>query len=171
MPEQTVRPPICADDRWMPRRETELRELLDQLLANASAPTNEGELIGLIAPHAGYAFSGQTAAYSYKQLEGRDFTRAVVIGPSHFADLGAQAVNTSDFYETPFGRIELDAGAVDELNHRVGINFVPRDREHSLEMQLPFLQRMLGTFKLVPILMSHPFYLLGLRARNECEDL
>jgi AmmeMemoRadiSam system protein B len=155
----------------MPRRETELRELLDQLLANASAPTIEGELIGLIAPHAGYAFSGQTAANSYKQLEGRDFTRAVVIGPSHFADLGAQAVNTSDFYETPFGRIELDAGAVDELNHRVGINFVPRDREHSLEMQLPFLQRMLGTFKLVPILMSHPFYLLGLRARNACEDL
>lgn len=155
----------------MPRRETDLRALLEQMLAKATAPPIEGELMGLIAPHAGYAFSGQTAAYSYKQLDGRDFQRAVVIGPSHYADLGAQAVNRSDFYETPLGRIPLDAEAVDELNHRIGINFVPGDREHSLEMQLPFLQRMLGTFKLVPIMMSHPFYLLGLRARNACEDL
>ncbi len=155
----------------MPRRETDLRGMLEEMLAKATAPPIEGDLIGLIAPHAGYAFSGQTAAYSYKQLEGRDFQRAVVIGPSHFADLGAYAVNPSDFYETPLGRIELDAEAVDELNHRVGINFAPGDREHSLEMQLPFLQRMLGTFKLVPVMMSHPFYMLGLRARNACEDL
>src|SRR5439155_23192638 len=102
----------------------------------------DGELIGLIAPHAGYAFSGQTAAYAYKQLETHSFTRAVVIGPSHFANLGAQAMNESDFYETPLGAVEIDREVVSTLAERVGINFVVSDHEHSLEMQLPFLQNM-----------------------------
>jgi AmmeMemoRadiSam system protein B len=155
----------------MPRVAPDLSDLLDEMLAKATAPRLEGELIGLIAPHAGYAFSGQTAAYSYKQLEGRDLRRVVLIGPSHFADLGPQAINPSSFYETPLGLIELDADAVHQLGDRVGINFVNTDREHSLEMQLPFLQRELGVFKLLPIMMSQPFYIFGIRARNACEDL
>jgi MEMO1 family protein len=171
MSTSSVRPPVCADDRWYPSDPEDLQQLLDQLLANVPAQPLEGELIGLIAPHAGYAFSGQTAAYAYAQLSGRPFERVVVIGPSHFQDLGAEAVNSSDLYQTPLGEIAVDAEAVNEINHRLGIQFVPRDREHSLEMQLPFLQRQLGAFTLLPIMMSHPFYIYGLPARNDCENL
>jgi AmmeMemoRadiSam system protein B len=155
----------------MPSRQAELSALLDRMLANAISPPIEGELMGLIAPHAGYAFSGQTAAYSYKQAEGRDSRRVILIGPSHFADLGPQAVNSSSFYATPLGEVELDADAMSNLGRRVGFNFVPSDREHSLEMQLPFLQKTIGSFKLVPIMMSQPFYIVGIRARNVCEEL
>ncbi len=167
----SVRPSVCADDRWYPSDPADLRQLLDQLLANVTAPPSAGELIGLIAPHAGYAYSGQTAAYSYAQLAGRSFERVVLIGPSHFQDYGAEAVNRSAYYQTPLGEIEIDAGAVNELNRRVGIHFVPREHEHSLEIQLPFLQHQLGTFKLVPIMMSHPFYIYGVPAYNDCETL
>lgn len=166
-----MRPAVCADGRWMPRTSAELSALLDELLGHASAPAIEGELMGLIAPHAGYAFSGQTAAFSYNQLGGRDADRVVLIGPSHYADYGPQSINPCRFYETPLGQTEVDADAVSKLSDRVGINFVPDDHEHSLEMQLPFLQKMLKTFKLVPIMMSHPFYVMGIRARNSCEEL
>jgi MEMO1 family protein len=166
-----IRPAACADDRWYPRDADDLRGLVDQLLARASGEPMGGELVGLIAPHAGYAFSGPTAASAYAQLDGRRFERVVVIGPSHFQDYGPEAVTRADFYETPLGQIAVDAGAVDELNRRIGVRFVPHDREHSLEMQLPFLQRQLGTFNLVPIMLSHPFYIYGLPAYNDCEAL
>lgn len=166
-----VRAPVCADDRWYPHDAAQLREWLDGFLAHVPAPQPEGELVALIAPHAGYMFSGQTAAHAYKQIAGAVFHRAVVLGPSHFADYGAQAMNRSDFYSTPLGTIPVASALVDELNARVGIDFVLQDREHSLEMQLPFLQRQLQDWSLVPLMMSHPFYILGLPVRNECEAL
>ncbi len=168
---RTVRPPVCADDRWYPHDRADLENVIDEFLARVPDESVGGQLIGLIAPHAGYAFSGQTAAYAYKQLSRLHYDRVVVIGPSHYEGLGAQAVNRSGFYETPLGEIPVDAEALAELNGRLGINFVLRDHEHSLEMQLPFLQRQLGTFKLVPIMMSHPFYAYGLPARNDAENL
>lgn len=171
MSSPVIRSPVCADDRWYPSDAAHLREWLDRFLANVPTPTRGGELVALLAPHAGYMFSGQTAAYSYKQLEGKAFRRAVVIGPSHFADLGTQAANQCDSYATPLGEIPVLTDALQQLNRRVGINFVVRDREHSLEMQLPFLQRQLGEFSLLPIMMSHPFYIFGLPVRNECEAL
>jgi MEMO1 family protein len=171
MSERRVRPPVCSDDRWMPSQEDELSQLLDRLLSNVTTPPVEGDLIGLIAPHAGYAFSGQTAAHSFRQASGREINRVVLVGPSHFADLGPQAMNSSEYYATPLGQIEIDSDAVSELNRRVDIKFVATDREHSLEMQLPFLQKTVGEFKLVPIMLSHPFYIFGIGARNVCEDL
>ncbi len=166
-----VRPAVCADDRWYPSDPDELRQLLAQLLAKVTTPPVAGELMGLIAPHAGYAFAGPTSAYSYAQLAGRSFERVIAIGPSHFQDFGPEAVTHSDYYQTPLGQIALDADAVNQLGRRIGIHFIPREHEHSLEMQLPFLQHQLGTFKLVPIMMSHPFYIYGLPAYNDCEAL
>lgn len=140
-------------------------------MANVPPQPLDGKLIALIAPHAGISFSGQTAAYSYKQIEGAAYTRVFVIGPSHFQDYGPQAVNSSAFYQTPLGTVPVDLAIVDELDRQVGLTRVARDREHSLEMQLPFLQRQLATFTLVPLMMSHPFYIFGLPVRNECETL
>jgi AmmeMemoRadiSam system protein B len=167
----TVRLPICADNRWYPRDPAQLRFLLDELLANVSPTSVEGNLVALITPHAGYRFSGQTAAYAYQQIEKASFKRIVALGPSHFEDLGPQAMNRAQVYETPLGAVEVDSRLVYELGARVPINFVDLDHEHSLEMQVPFLQRQLQGFTLLPVMMSHPFYHYGLQVRNECETL
>jgi AmmeMemoRadiSam system protein B len=167
---RTIRAPVCADDRWYPSDAAQLRFLLDEFLARVPAAAS-GELIALIAPHAGYRFSGQTAAYAYAQLADAEFQRVVVLGPSHFQDFGAQAMNRAEFFETPLGEVMVDKPLVAALSQHVPINFVPFDREHSLEMQIPFLQRQLKNFSLVPVMMSHPFYHFGLLVRNECETL
>lgn len=167
----TVRASICADDRWYPGDAAQLRFLLDQLFSNVAPTSTLGELTALIAPHAGIRFSGQTAAHAYAQLAGAQFERVVILGPSHFQDFGAQAVNRADYFETPLGAVAVDKKLVGGLSERVPINLVPFDQEHSLEMQIPFLQQRLKTFSLVPVMMSHPFYHFGVMVRNECETL
>lgn len=167
----TVRASICADDRWYPSDAAQLRFLLDSFFENVSAGASGGGLVALIAPHAGYRFSGQTAAYSYSQIQNAEYQRVMVIGPSHFADFGAQAVNRADYFETPLGDVAVDTKLVAELSEKVPVNFVGLDHEHSLEMQVPFLQRQLKKFSLLPIMMSHPFYHFGLPVRNECDTL
>ncbi len=167
----TIRQPVCADNRWYPRDAAHLRFVLDELFANVSPPADAGELLALIAPHAGIQFSGQTAAHAYRRLEGAAFRRVVLLGPSHFQDFGAPAVNRADFFETPLGEVPVDASLLRDLRAKLDLNLVAQDREHSLEMQLPFLQRQLKNFSILPVMMSHPFYLYGIRAQNECEAL
>lgn len=167
----TIRHPVCADDRWYPRDAAQLRFLLDSFFARVPKQPGAGELVALIAPHAGYQFSGQTAAYAYQQLEGAGYERVVLIGPSHFQDFGAQAVNRAGAFETPLGDVAVDAQLLRTLSDRVQINLVSREHEHSLEMQVPFLQCRLKKFSLLPLMMSHPFYIFGVRVRNECETL
>jgi AmmeMemoRadiSam system protein B len=115
-------------------------------------------LLGLISPHAGYAYSGQTAAFAYHLLGRRDVDVVIVIGPSHRAWVGDWATNKELAYQTPLGSVGLDQEFLDELADLVPLRRVAGDREHSLEIQLPFLQRQLGDFRLVPILMNadHP---------------
>lgn len=116
-----------------------------------------GEIVGLIAPHAGYVYSGQVAAYAYKSLKDRTFETVVVIAPSHYAQFAGSSIYDGDGYQTPLGRIPLDRSMIADLKtHRDRITFRPdaHYREHSLEVQLPFLQEALGDFKLVPIVMG-----------------
>src|SRR5260221_14764483 len=107
-----IRAAICADDRWYPGDAAQLRFMLDEFFSNVPNAPSEGELVGLIAPHAGYQFSGQTPAYAYQLLTGRAYNRVVVLGPSHFQDLGAQAMNRADFFETPLGDVPVDTNIV-----------------------------------------------------------
>lgn len=167
----SIRAAICADDRWYPSDAAQLRFLLDKFFANVPDTPSGGELVALIAPHAGYQFSGQTAAYSYAHLAGAQYKRVILVGPSHFQDFGAQAMNRAQSFETPLGDVPVDETLVQALSSHAPINFVPFDREHSLEVQLPFLQHQLKNFSIVPVMMSHPFYHFGLRVRNECETL
>jgi AmmeMemoRadiSam system protein B len=117
-------------------------------------PLVEGELLGLISPHAGYTYSGQTAAYAYHQLQGRRVDTIVLMGPSHRAWVGDYAVSAEDAYETPLGLVPLDQAFIADLETKLSLRRVERDAEHSLEIQLPFLQRQLGDFYLVPIMIS-----------------
>ena len=139
---------------WYPGTKAELARTVDGFLDNVKKEELGGELMGLIAPHAGYVYSGQVAAYAYKQLEGLDFPTVAIVSPVHRMFVGRYAVTAKRYYETPLGLVEVDGELVDALDEAVGLNRVERDDEHSLEIQLPFLQRVLGRFKLLPVMMG-----------------
>ena len=167
---RTVRPSPIAGT-WYPGAPDELRETVDDLLAHAEYFPTDDELFALISPHAGYPYSGATAAYAYRQLTNRAYDSVVVMGPSHYDDFGAYAVSAHQYYATPLGAVELDQEFINALAARVPLTRVAHDREHSLEIQLPFLQRVLGNFTLVPIMMSLPFYIVGEDALAPCQQL
>jgi AmmeMemoRadiSam system protein B len=151
---QKIRESVIAGS-WYPGTEAGLTRTVDDYLARvAGEPLAPGELIGLISPHAGYVYSGQTAAYAYHQLQGRRVDTVVLMGPSHRAWVGDCAVSAEDAYETPLGLVPLDQDFVAALADQVSLTHIRRDAEHSIEIQLPFLQRQLGEFRLVPIMMS-----------------
>jgi AmmeMemoRadiSam system protein B len=139
---------------WYPGARRGLTRTVDEFLDRVDQPRVPGELLALISPHAGYAYSGQTAAYAYDQLQGLAIETVVLLGPSHRVWVGDYAVSTEDAYETPMGMVPLDREFITDLTERISLNPVHGDREHSLEIQLPFLQRRLGSFSLVPILMN-----------------
>jgi AmmeMemoRadiSam system protein B len=114
----------------------------------------EGELIGLISPHAGYIYSGQVAAHAYKQLDGVSYDAVAVISPVHRMFVGRFAVTSAAAYETPLGLVKVDAELVEATDKEIGLSRVSQDNEHSLEIQLPFLQVVLGEFKLLPIMVG-----------------
>lgn len=153
-----VRQSIIAGT-WYPGQPDELREMINDFLSNVEPRPTEGKLVGLVAPHAGYVYSGQVAAYAYRQLRPNGETTelldlVVVISPLHRMMIGQFATSRAAHYETPLGLVPLDAGAVDALDEAVGLDRVGFDNEHSLEIQLPFLQVVLGEFKLLPVMVG-----------------
>ena len=160
-----VRQPVVAG-QFYPAQPDELRQMVDQFLAEAAAPTLPGDVVALIAPHAGYIYSGKVAAHSYALLKGRKFERVVVIAPSHFEAFPFVSVYNGDAYATPLGNIAVDkdfAAKLANLNSLIQLSTrghapTREQGEHALEVQLPFLQRTLGEFKLVPIVMGEQNY-------------
>ena len=130
----------------------ELAELLD---GGAPSGAQLGFPKAIIVPHAGYIYSGPFAAPAYDALAaGRGvIERVILLGPSHYVPGRGLAVPTVEAFETPLGRIPLDANALRSIADlkQVVPSDVAHSREHSLEVQLPFLQRVLGSFSLVPI--------------------
>lgn len=140
--------------------------MVEQFLAQAAPPEVHGTVVGLVSPHAGYMYSGGVAAYAYKLLQGKKYDRVVVISPSHFDLFDFASIYDGDAYETPLGRIPVDkefarklasSGGSLRLSDR-GHRIAGQQGEHSLEVQLPFLQVVLGDFKLVPIVMGDQNY-------------
>jgi hypothetical protein len=155
---------------WYPGQLDALRRTLAGYLADAEKVELEGELKALISPHAGYAYSGPTAAYAYKQLEdGAAFETVALLSPVHQAYLGRFAVTKASYYETPLGLVEVDAELVEILGKEVTLNRVGFDGEHSLEIQLPFLQQVLGTFTLLPVMLGQS--LTSNRGLAACREL
>lgn len=148
-----VRPAQFADDQWYPSGSAQLRALIDGLLAEAPF-LDLGRPLGLIAPHAGIRFSGAVAAQAYRQLQGHTYDVVMVISPVHRVPVGPFAVTAYTHYSTPLGRLPLAEDLVQTLADTVPIRRLRRDDEHSLEIQLPFLQRRLGEFPLLPIMMG-----------------
>ena len=150
---RTIRHSVIAGS-WYPGTRRGLTRTVDDYLTHVDQPPLPGALLGLISPHAGYAYSGQTAAYAYHQLQGRKVDTIVLLGPSHRAWVGVYAVSAEDAYETPLGLVPLEWDFINALDELVGLRHVRGDAEHSLEIQLPFLQHQLGEIRLVPIMMT-----------------
>jgi AmmeMemoRadiSam system protein B/AmmeMemoRadiSam system protein A len=137
----------------------ELSRAVDGYLANALSQPASGRLIALIAPHAGYVYSGQVAAHSYRHLGERTIDTVVLIGASHTSSYAGAAVYTEGGMRTPLGVVKVNEKiARSLLNEQAGVIFArgPFEKEHSLEVQLPFLQRTLKEVTVVPILMGAP---------------
>ena len=140
---------------WYPDRPEELQKTINGFLDNVEHQTATDALVGLIAPHAGYTYSGQVAAYAYKQLQhSAPFDLIVIISPLHRIPFGRFVVTSAAAYETPLGQVRLDDETVEALAEKVQIDRVDRDGEHSLEIQLPFLQVALGDFRLLPVMIG-----------------
>jgi AmmeMemoRadiSam system protein B/AmmeMemoRadiSam system protein A len=151
---------------FYPASPEELRKMVDDFVAEAPATQLPGDLVGIIAPHAGYIYSGKVAAHSYALLKGRKYDRVVVIAPSHFEAFEFSSVFSGDAYATPLGTVPVDKefaaklvkqGPFMQLSTR-GHTPTQQQGEHALEVQLPFLQRTIGDFKLVPIIMGEQTY-------------
>src|SRR5262249_4943697 len=134
-----------------------LRKQISDLLANVSTPVNNIPK-ALIAPHAGYVYSGATAAEAFASLRGgaHTITRVVLIGPAHYVHVRGIAAPTVDAFETPLGHVLVDAGAVDAISALPSVihDDTAHAPEHALEVELPFLQTVLASFRVVPLLVG-----------------
>lgn len=151
----TLRPAAVAG-RFYPGDPVELRRTVREMLDAAADPPVDQQLKAIIVPHAGYPFSGPIAATAYRALERAkpDFQRVVLIGPAHYDPVPGVAISTADEFETPLGRIPVDTAAVEQLRSlpQVLVSDDAHRPEHCLEVQLPFLQVVLGEFSIVPLL-------------------
>ncbi len=153
-----VKEPAVAG-KFYPAGREELKRTVDGFLAGAANSSVEGKLVAIVAPHAGYEYSGSVAAWAYKRLQGGTVNTIVLIGPSHHVAFEGVAVYTAGSMRTPLGDVAInEAAARSLLDDMSGVtsNPAPFVREHSLEVQLPFLQRTLKDFKIVPILIGTP---------------
>jgi AmmeMemoRadiSam system protein B/AmmeMemoRadiSam system protein A len=158
-----VRKPAVAGS-FYPRNPQALRRDIESYLAAVPAAAIEGRPLVLIEPHAGYMYSGPVAAHGYKLVGGRGIRTVAVISPSHMEHFPFASVYAGESYETPLGRIAIDrrtaeaisAAAPDSIriSQHGHIHAGSYRQEHALEVQLPFLQTVLGEFTLVPIVMG-----------------
>ncbi|MGO9392594.1 AmmeMemoRadiSam system protein B [Rhodoblastus sp.] len=155
--EQAVRRAAAAG-LFYPADPEELRTAIERLLANSSFKPGVGRIRALIAPHAGYVYSGPVAAEAFAALraEKHGFTRVVVIGPAHRMPVRGIAVPSVRAFATPLGNVPVDIAAIEEIAVMpfVVMQDEPHADEHALEVELPFLQAVFGSIAIVPLLVG-----------------
>ena len=144
---------------WYEGNAKSLAHNIDQYMENAELPKLDGDVIAVIAPHAGHRYSGPVAGYSFSALRGRDPELVAVLSPYHNYHSASFLTSTHSGYATPLGPVQIDHAAVDALDAElkstlgIGLTRIANDPEHSLEIELPFLQRALkSSWKLLPIM-------------------
>ncbi|MBN2264665.1 MAG: AmmeMemoRadiSam system protein B [Candidatus Aminicenantes bacterium] len=157
---QGVRPAVFAG-QFYPADPARLAADIDGYLDSAAAsrpeaPPRAGRIVGLIVPHAGYVYSGRTAAASYALVRGRGVETAVIIGPSHRVAFEGASIWPEGGFETPLGVARVDADLAGAIAKASGFRFKPQAfaEEHSVEVQVPFVQRALPGAAIVPIVMG-----------------
>lgn len=155
---------------FYPKDPEDLKKRVDDLLSHEGEGLKHNPFIGLIVPHAGIQYSGKTAAHGFGLLKGKKFETVVLLGPSHFANFKGALVDLRKGWRTPLGIASIDQ----ELGKEMMRSFLSRgllqsntrvfDGEHSLEVEIPFLQRVNPSFQFLPLL-------IGDLDRNTCESL
>jgi len=145
---------------FYPARRESLHNLLEKLFSGATASRKDGLLRAIIAPHAGYVFSGQVAASAYNQIPARArYERVFILTSSHYSSFSGAALCESSTFRTPLGLVNLDVETAGELvkkDHVFHYRTEAFFHEHSLEVHLPFLQYKLGSkFRLVPVILGN----------------
>ncbi|NMC85986.1 MAG: AmmeMemoRadiSam system protein B [Anaerolineaceae bacterium] len=157
-----VRPSPIAGS-WYPGNATVLRSEVSRYLDSARLPALPGPVLGVISPHAGYHYSGPTAGYAYRAVQGQSYDLVVVASPLHDYLPYPFLTSAHQSYATPLGEIEVETDLLQQLNEKLQkrsgehLTAIANDHEHSLEIQLPFLQTAL----------SQPFRLLPLMVREQ----
>lgn len=153
---QDIKQPNVAGS-FYPDDAKELSQMVDTFLNNAKPDNIEGDIFALISPHAGYGFSGATAAFGYKLVQNKAYKTVVVIGPSHSFAFNGVSIYPDGVFHTPLGDLKIDNEFTQKLLYKnKDIFFEPAafEKEHSVEVQLPFLQKVLLNFKIVPIVIG-----------------
>jgi AmmeMemoRadiSam system protein B len=155
-PGEKVRPAAVAG-AFYPSHPERLRAAVETLLG--AVPQYRGPAPkAVIAPHAGYIYSGSVAAHAFATVRdgSPDIERVVVIGPAHYVAMDGIAIHGADAFETPLGRVPVDREALAMIGGLPGVTAAdaPHAPEHALEVELPFLQAVLGRFRLVPLLVG-----------------
>lgn len=161
---------------FYPKNVDELRNLITSYLdlADVSKISNLKNINGIVVPHAGYVFSGSTAAFSYKAIQNNIYDLAVIIAPSHQKYFSGVSVFDGNYYETPLGKIKVDKEFASKItnNNQIKLSSIahitePNQAEHSLEVQLPFLQTVQPNLPIVPIIIgSQDFSTVNILVRN-----
>lgn len=164
-----IRQPAVAG-QFYPADSRQLAAMVDALIENAAAVeslTAEGEIVAIQVPHAGYPYSGPTAARAFRLLCGREGITVIIVGTSHRALIRRAAVYARGAWRTPLGDVPIDEELARDILSRCSYAAeLPQAHaaEHSIEVQLPFLQRVLASFKLVPIMLLQPTF-------EQCQEL
>jgi AmmeMemoRadiSam system protein B len=152
---------------WYPGNPSVLKRDIDNFFNFVPDTELEGEVVAIIAPHAGYIYSGQVAAYAYKRVCGNNYDAVIVVGPSHRTAFSGVSIFTNGGYETPLGVVLVaEELAKDIKRNSKLVSDIPAAhlQEHSIEIQLPFLQYALGNFSFVPLVM-------GDQDESTCQEL
>ncbi|NPV55461.1 MAG: AmmeMemoRadiSam system protein B [Anaerolineae bacterium] len=146
---------------WYPGEPEALRQQIEARLQSAILPDLPGDVVALVAPHAGYRYSGHTAAHAFRAVLGNSYDMVAVVSPFHRYPPASMLTSAHAAYETPLGRVPVDRAALNALDLALQERNMPalqplaRDQEHSLEIQLPFLQCVLADeFQLLPVMLA-----------------
>jgi len=155
-----IRNPAAAG-YFYPSDPAKLKDEIETLLAISKPEQKFKEVAGLIAPHAGYIYSGRTAAYAFNAIKGKSIKTVVIISPSHREYFAGSSIYKGDAYSTPLGIIPLNKRMITKMltsSKTIFSGNQGHKEEHGIEVQIPFLQSVLGDFEIVPIVMGDQGY-------------
>ncbi len=151
-----VRPPAWAG-QFYDGDPARLSAALDEYFRGAGASTpGPGRIVALVVPHAGYVYSGAIAASAYALVKGGDYDTVVIVGPAHRYGFEGCSIYPKGAFRTPLGEIPVDEGVAAALARASGFGFIPEahEQEHSVEVQVPFVQKALSGARIVPVVMG-----------------
>jgi AmmeMemoRadiSam system protein B/AmmeMemoRadiSam system protein A len=149
--------PASRAGMFYPGEPKDLANTIKRFLSQADTAPVDGDIVGLWVPHAGYVFSGQIAANAYRLVQGREYDVVVIIGPAHYTRLDRASIGDFDAYRTPLGAIPVDTAMVKKIraaSRKVRSVSEAHRYEHSVEVQIPFIQTVLPGTPIVPVLVG-----------------